>query len=314
MRAALRESGDRHDPDALPEAIEAAVADAVEALQNPFRSAAQRHLGLTKQSREMGKTDREDLAARQLGRRGRWYRTPSPTKYDGATPGEWILAQVAAQLASDPSEQAALALQPSDGERADERAEPSQPPAHGLAARSAGTTERPSGGTTRMKPGGDRLLDWEQFFDAIDELGRRVFADRAYGGFWPDAVVGVNHGGAIVAGLLYYARSRAFELFTITARADDFVSSPAHLSALVELAEQRQRPIRVLLVDDSMKTGDSLQLARSVVETALSGVEATIRVAVLVYRPDYHEQAGTAAPGPELYVHTDIDDFPYGPV
>ena len=314
VQAALKERGDGQDPDALPEAIEAAVVHAVEALQDPFRSAAQRHLGLTKESRGKGKTDREDLAARQLGRRGRWYRTPSPRKHDGATPAEWILAKVAAQLASDPSEEAMLPPRSSGADDAHERTGPGEPPAHSIDLGSPGLSESPSHGATATKPGGERLLDWEQFYASVDELGRRVFADRAYGGFWPDAVVGVNHGGAIVAGLLFYARSRTFEIFTITARADDFVSSPSHLSALVELAERRQRPIRVLLVDDSMKTGESLELARAVVEAALSGVDASIRVAVLVYRPDYHEQAWTAAPGPELYVHTDVDYFPYGPV
>jgi hypoxanthine phosphoribosyltransferase len=314
VQAALRELGDRDDPDALPEAIEAAVVQAVEALQNPFRSAAQRHLGLTDGSRGKTKGDREDLAARQLRRRARWYRTPSPTEFDGATPGEWILAKVAAQLAADPSEAAVPPSPSADAQEADEWTERFQMPAPRLAPASPGTIELPAGGVAVPKPGGERLLDWEQFFAVVDELGRRVFADRAYGGFWPDAVVGVNHGGAIVAGLLYYAHSRTFEIFTLTARADDFVSSPSHLTALVELAERCGRPIRVLLVDDSMKTGDSLLLARTVVEAALAGFDATIRVAVLVYRPDYHEQAGTTAPGPELYVRTDVDSFPYGPV
>lgn len=163
-----------------------------------------------------------------------------------------------------------------------------------------------------MDPG--RRLDWESFHEAVGQLGRRLFADKAYGGFWPDAIVGVNHGGAIVAGMLYYVYVRTFEIFIVAAREGDFVSSPDHLNGLVQLADRHQRPIRVLLVDDSMKTGESLRLARSTVESALSGRNASIRVAVLVYRSDYHEQAGNSATAPDEHIHTDIDHFPYGPV
>ena len=160
----------------------------------------------------------------------------------------------------------------------------------------------------------DRRLDWESFHEAVTELGRRLFADKAYGGFWPDAIVGVNHGGAMVAGMLYYVYVRTFEIFVVAAREGDFVSSPDHLNGLVELADRHQRPIRVLLVDDSMKTGESLRLARSTVESALAGRNASIRVAVLVYRPDYHEQAGNSTTAPDEHIRTDIDNFPYGPV
>lgn len=160
----------------------------------------------------------------------------------------------------------------------------------------------------------DRRLDWESFHEAVRELGSRLFADKAYGGFWPDAIVGVNHGGAIVAGMLYYVYVRTFEIFIVAAREGDFVSSPDDLNGLVELADRHQRPIRVLLVDDSMKTGESLRLARSTVESALAGRNASIRLAVLVYRSDYHEQGGNSTTAPDDHIHTDIDHFPYGPV
>jgi hypoxanthine phosphoribosyltransferase len=161
---------------------------------------------------------------------------------------------------------------------------------------------------------GNRLLPWEGFHAAVKELGRQIFADSAYGGFRPDAVVGVNHGGAIAAGLLFYVHQRTFEFFTITCREEDWVSGPEHLQGLTDLADSQRRPIRVLLVDDSMKTGASFRLARANVEQALADRPATLRTAVVVYRRDYHERAGSSVPAPDYHVHTDIDLFPYGPV
>ena len=188
---------------------------------------------------------------------------------------------------------------------------------HRFAADGAGEAQEgglPSGDGLTPKAQSVRSLDWEGFYSAVAELGRRVFADSAYGGFWPDAVVGVNHGGAIVAGLLYYAHSRSFEIFTIAARENDFVSGAQHLGELAELADRHQRQIRVLLVDDSVKSGASLRLARTAVGAALSGRSAVVRTAVLVYRRDYHEKAGTHSAAPDEHIYTDIDHLPYGPV
>lgn len=88
------------DPDALPDAIEIAVRASASALADPHRSAALSYLGFSPESREKSKTEREDLAARRLSRRGRWFRTPSPS-LGGVAPREALLKMVADELARD---------------------------------------------------------------------------------------------------------------------------------------------------------------------------------------------------------------------
>lgn len=307
-------------PDVVLKAIEDGLRSAIEQLPDPQSLAALAQFGFSPtDARVKSKTRREELAAPLLGGSPRGFRARTP-KFGGMKPADWLLEQVVMRFGAEvdhPLGPSALGKEETwDHEPAPERyaASGSTAPEEGPGkiGHMLGAPQDEERSATASSA--RRSLDWEGFYSAIAELGGRLFADKAYGGFYPDAVVGVNHGGAIVAGLLYYARSRSFEIFTITARGDDFVSSPDHLKGLVELADRHQRPIRLLLVDDSMKSGESLQLARGVVEAALGGRDATIRVAVLVYRPDYHELAGGSCPAPDLHVHTDIDDFPYGRV
>lgn len=89
------------DPDALTDAIEAAVKAAVQALADPHRSAAMELLGYTIESRGRGKHQREIRAAKCLRKSDRWLRGPSQ-EYGGLAPRTWLLSQVAEQLAIDP--------------------------------------------------------------------------------------------------------------------------------------------------------------------------------------------------------------------
>jgi hypoxanthine phosphoribosyltransferase len=294
--------------DTMLNALEDAVLAAIDALPSAQRGAALAYFGITPNSRGKAKGERERLAAGYLRRGERWFRTPSP-KYGGDAPRDHLVRLVAEQLieGADPMQRDDVAL----------TGTPDTRPASLLAGRSpaaapADVARRFAEPDTRADA--DRSLSWDTFYDAVAQLGRRLFADKAYGGFRPDAVVAVNHGGAVVAGLLYYGYSRNFQMFSVAARVDDYVSRPEHLAALVELANRHERALRVLLVDDSMKSGDSLRLARSVIEAALDGHDAVVRMAVLVYRRDYHERSGNESAPPDEFIHTDIDHFPYGPV
>jgi len=97
------------DPDALTDAIEAAIKASVQALHDPHRSAALKLLGFTIDSRGKGKTERETRASDCLRRSGRWLRTPS-REYGGLEPRVWLLSSVAAHLAADPARATAFVV------------------------------------------------------------------------------------------------------------------------------------------------------------------------------------------------------------
>lgn len=110
VQAELAEADLPDDPNALPDAIEAAVKAAAIELPDPQRQAVlaqlgfpkDTQLGFTRDAHGKGKVVREDLAAAYLGRRGRWLRTPSKS-FSGLEPREWLLRSVAAKLADSPT-------------------------------------------------------------------------------------------------------------------------------------------------------------------------------------------------------------------
>jgi hypothetical protein len=74
---------------------------------------------------------------------------------------------------------------------------------------------------------------------------------------------------------------------------------------------------RILLADDSFKTGAEGALARSFLGDATNKAslkfEPDVRMAVVVYRKDLHHDHDRCPP-PDYYLHDSYDRFPYGRV
>lgn len=168
-----------------------------------------------------------------------------------------------------------------------------------------------------------RDMDWRTFARAIDELcdmldGKPDVERR----FRPNLLVGVNEGGSVVGGLLRY-RFPAARLTTVWAKPDDLLAGRARslVRELAVLIKATAQPLggacRILLADDSFKTGAEGALARSFLGDATNKAslkfEPDVRMAVVVYRKDLHHDHDRCPP-PDYYLHDSYDRFPYGRV
>jgi hypoxanthine phosphoribosyltransferase/transcriptional regulator with XRE-family HTH domain len=168
-------------------------------------------------------------------------------------------------------------------------------------------------GTRGRAAHGLETMSWDEYYEAVLELSEQVMANPVYGGFRPDAVIGVNPGGAIVGALLYLINRRAFYFATIWSKGDVVDELPNGLRGLSRLCdEKKDGPARILLVDDSMKTGTVMRTAVELVRRALGPRTAEIRSAVLVYLERYNNVDDGFRP--DYMIDTDCAAFPYSPV
>lgn len=155
-----------------------------------------------------------------------------------------------------------------------------------------------------------QLMPWIVYEAAVRELSKKVMAHPAYGGLRPDVVVGVNPGGSIVGGLLYLLNRRAFAYATIW----PFDSSATPPEIRREAAEVLRRrgelaEAKILIVDDSLKTGKSMRATVAKVRDALGSMRHTIKTAVLVYKPEFNVKADAFLP--DYFVSIAYHAFPY---
>lgn len=142
----------------------------------------------------------------------------------------------------------------------------------------------------------------------------------------PDVIVAVNPGGAILGGMLYFM-TRASDFLPLSLRGS---LREEDLETMLKAApwQPRKQHLSILLVDASVKSGDSLnkaiELVRHAVEpkgyTAMDpGDQAAqadapqyvLRTAVIAKIPD------PAQPSPvrvDYYVNEDTERFPYGAI
>jgi hypoxanthine phosphoribosyltransferase len=165
-------------------------------------------------------------------------------------------------------------------------------------------------------------MPWSTFCRALDTL-----ADQLNGGssciprFRPHLIIGVNQGGTIVGGLLYYYFHRACQFVTIWTQ--DLLACRQdvqlqELSVTIKaLLQAVAGPLRILLVDDSFKTGTAMEVAQSYLKDALREAALTTplmtKIAVLVYRDDLHKDHQKCQP-PDYYIHGYYTHFPYAKV
>jgi hypoxanthine phosphoribosyltransferase len=122
------------------------------------------------------------------------------------------------------------------------------------------------------------VLSWERFGTATRELAGEIAGD----GFRPDIVLAIARGGLTVAGALAYALAvkncfaMNVELYT---NVDERLDVPVVLPPTLDKIDIRG--LRVLIADDVVDTGKTLELVRK----EISEHVAEARTAVLYHKP-----------------------------
>lgn len=131
------------------------------------------------------------------------------------------------------------------------------------------------------------------YYRALDDLNSRIFRDRRNR---TDIVIGVNHGGAILGGKLYYFNRQLFH-FTIfwidvhtelRTRRQRITDAKKDLEELLKrISESRGPNPNILLVDDTLRSGRAMVPAMEIVSELAPN--ASVRIACIIYRPDLAE-------------------------
>jgi hypoxanthine phosphoribosyltransferase len=160
--------------------------------------------------------------------------------------------------------------------------------------------------------GSRRSMAWSIYFEAVCRIGERVLANDAYGGFRPQVVIGVNPGGAVFGGLLYMLHRRSFKFLNLWPL-DTSPISPYDVRQIRRIQDRAKGTrTRILVVDDSMKTGASMRSALAKIDAALQPGTYETRTAVIVYRDEFNTTGDGFRPDYHLFDH--YTDFPYSRV
>ncbi len=135
----------------------------------------------------------------------------------------------------------------------------------------------------RLREGAVKEMSWAEFDRLVQGLSREVKK-----GFAPDAVVGVVHGGVFVGGAIASALSLEFFPVRISRRSRDKASREGKPTLQGEMPKEL-RGKKVLVVDDIASSGDTLELAKVLLDKVKAKAVAT---ACLVckeegYQPDF---------------------------
>ncbi|HZH02969.1 MAG TPA: phosphoribosyltransferase family protein [Myxococcaceae bacterium] len=149
----------------------------------------------------------------------------------------------------------------------------------------------PRGQDRSRQKGTVREWSWSDFDRAVQALARNVTGD-----YRPDAVVGIAHGGVFVGAALARAMVCDFFPVRISRRSRDQVVRRAPKSFQEMPAQLKGK--RVLLADDVVASGDTLELARALL--AKVGAKE-VRSACLIGR-DQYEVDWAAVIADELFV------------
>ncbi len=130
----------------------------------------------------------------------------------------------------------------------------------------------------RQSPHGVLQVDWPLFGELCRALALRVFRE-----YDPDLVIGIAKAGVIPGAVVASILQRDFASIAITRRTPDAV--PAVLAGPPRLAAGR----RVLLVDETCDTGDTMKLALAAVrELRPAQVKTAVSFRTGDFRPDFY--------------------------
>jgi hypoxanthine phosphoribosyltransferase len=153
-------------------------------------------------------------------------------------------------------------------------------PSDMILAPQAEAPRQPTGRDQSRQKTSIQELSWAQFDRAVQTLARTISQS-----YQPQAVVGVAHGGVFVGGALSSALGCEFYPVRISRRSRDRGAAKPRLSG--EMPRELKGK-RVLIVDDVVSSGDTLELATALAQKA--GAKE-VDTAALVARP------GGFAPG-----------------
>ena len=159
-------------------------------------------------------------------------------------------------------------------------------------------------------------MKWYCFGNACEEL----FAGDKVKEYNPHIVLGVNHGGAVVGGMFFTRRIEmvSFDILTIhpkwqTESDEDQVYRISQL--ILRMPIRPRDELRILLVDDSFKTGRSMQEAKRLLVLAAEAAKVssyTIKTAVITYSPPSPQLESSIQSRPDIYVLQNFRELPYG--
>lgn len=162
----------------------------------------------------------------------------------------------------------------------------------------------------------EEKMKWYCFGNACEEL----FAGDKVKEYNPHIVLGVNHGGAVVGGMFFTRRIEmvSFDILTIhpkwqTESDEDQVQRISHLISRMPIRPRDE--LRILLVDDSYKTGRSMQEAKRISVLAAEAAKVssyTIKTAVITYSPPSPQLESPIQSKPDIYVLQNFRELPYG--
>jgi hypoxanthine phosphoribosyltransferase len=153
-------------------------------------------------------------------------------------------------------------------------------------------------------------MPWEQYQEAVSLLHDRIMNSRVRGGFRPHVVVGVNAGGAVVGGLLFFASHKSFRLVNVSFKENHQQSPCGALEDLRHLHDfDKYKKTRILLVDDSLKSGRTMRHALATVRDCFKDRDVEVKSAVIVYVKQFDELPDQP---PDYFVYEDgYSRFPY---
>jgi hypoxanthine phosphoribosyltransferase len=126
-------------------------------------------------------------------------------------------------------------------------------------------------------------VDWPLFGELSRALALRVA--RAYK---PEVVVGIATAGVVPGAVVAAILGLEFHSFTVSRRSSKESAAGAELGSLSGAVRDR----RVLIVDETCDTGETLELAISAVESAgAASVSTAVSFRTGSYEPDFHALA-----------------------
>ena len=136
----------------------------------------------------------------------------------------------------------------------------------------------------RRARGNVREMSWMEFDRLVQSLATKIKKS-----FKPEAVVGVAHGGVFVGGALASAMSVEFFPVRISRRSRDAASSQEKKPKLQGEMPKELKGLRVLVVDDIASSGDTMELAQSLLQRV--GAKAVASCCLVCkeegYQPDF---------------------------
>lgn len=196
----------------------------------------------------------------------------------------------------------------SNGERKVERIE-SIPSDVVLAPQAEAPRERGAWDRQRRFANSPKEMSWMEFDRLVQGLARDIKK-----GFKPDAIVGVAHGGVFVGGAIASALSVDFYPVRISRRSRDKTLTREKKPKLTGDMPKELKGQRVLVVDDVASSGDTLELARALLEKV--GAKA-IATACLVTREDGFQPEYSSISSDQLIVfpwdYDLVDDERFAP-